>query len=188
MQAPCERIAELKELAKKGSSGDSASQQQVAARLAQGFENEGDPLIRAEIVRTLGAYRCQQAEDVLRAALEDLDPEVRMTACEAWGKRDGPQSAALLGRTLGGDVDIDVRLAAARALGRSKDPSAVAALGEVLGDEDPAMQVRAMKSLRQITGKDLGNDVNRWQQYVGGETPEPARSLSIAERLRQMFY
>ena len=31
----------------------------------------------------------------------------------------------------------------------------------------------AVLSLKKVTGKDFGNDVNRWQQYVRGETPPP---------------
>ena len=82
-------------------------------------------------------------------------------------------------------MDADVRLAAAKALGETKNREAVAALGEALDDSDPAMQYRAVLSLKQVTGKDLGNDVNRWQQYVKGEPPEPTPSL--AERIRRLF-
>jgi HEAT repeat protein len=93
----------------------------------------------------------------------------------------------MLGGVLTGDIDKDVRLAAARALGHTKHPTAVAALGDVLEDDDPAMQVRAVKSLRKITGEDLGNDVNRWRQYVKRELPQPDNPTSIAERLRRLF-
>ena len=44
------------------------------------------------------------------------------------------------------------------------------------------MQYRAVLSLEQVTGKDLGNDVIAWQQYVKGEPPAPTPSL--AERVR----
>jgi hypothetical protein len=57
-------------------------------------------------------------------------------------------------------------------------------LGEALADTDPAMQYRAVLSLKQITGKDLGDDVHRWQQYVKGELPEEP---SWAERIRRLF-
>jgi hypothetical protein len=35
--------------------------------------------------------------------------------------------------------------------------------------------------------EDFGNDVNQWRQYVKGETPKPARPVSIADRFRHMF-
>ena len=90
------------------------------------------------------------------------------------GARHGDaQAVKLLSEALRSDVDADVRLAAAKALGETKNPAAVAALGEALTDADPAMQYRAVLSLKKVTGKDLGNDVDRWQQYVKGEQPEP---------------
>jgi hypothetical protein len=47
------------------------------------------------------------------------------------------------------------------------------------------MQYRAVLSLQKVTGKDLGNDVERWQQYVKGERPAPTPSL--AERIHRLF-
>jgi hypothetical protein len=40
--------------------------------------------------------------------------------------------------------------------------------------------------LKQASGKDLGDSVERWQQYVKGEQSAPAPTL--AERIRQWFY
>jgi hypothetical protein len=42
-----------------------------------------------------------------------------------------------------------------------------------LDDPDPALQRRAVESLRQVTGRDFGNDVVAWRTYVQGG--EPAR-------------
>ncbi len=185
--SPVERIEELQELAERGPSSKPDEKQQVAAKLAQGIRTEADPLIRAEIVRTLGAYPSAAADAVLHAALGDPDVDVRMAAVEAWGSRGDAAAVAVLGGVLGGDVDIDVRLAAALALGNSKDPAAVAALAPALEDKDPAMQYRAVLSLRKITGENFGNDVNRWRQYVAGNPPPPRRPVSVAERLRGLF-
>ena len=88
---------------------------------------------------------------------------------------------------LSGDVDTDVRLAATRALGKSKEPVAVAALGRALEDSDPAIQYRAVLSLRGATGENLGNDVRRWRQYVAGQQPTPADAPSLAERVLRRF-
>lgn len=184
--SPHQRIATLQELARKAPVTEAEERAEISARLAASMPAEEDPLIRAEMVRTLAEYPGAEAEQVLRAALSDPDADVRAAACEAWGKRGDATAAKLLGGVLGGDVDRDVRLAAARALGHAKDPAAVAALGEVLQDKDPAMQYRAVLSLRKITGKNLGNDVNRWREYVKSGPPKPAESISIAERLRRM--
>jgi len=184
---PHERIAGLRQSARQAPRATPEQQQRAVAELSSAISNEKDSLVRAEIIRTLGEYRTPEAVPVLKRALSDTDADVRVMACEAWGKRGDAEAAKVLAGALAGDSDSDVRLAAARALGRIKDPAAVAALGEALTDKDPAMQYRAVQSLRESTGKDFGNDVQRWQQYVRGELPAPSRSSSFAERLRQMF-
>lgn len=144
-------------------------------------------MIRAELVRALGACQGPEVEQLLVAALKDPSTEVRTTACEVWGQRGGADAVRQLSETLGSDTEADVRMAAARALGKTRDPAAVAALGRLLAENDPAMQYRAVESLRLVTGKDLGNDVGRWQQYVRGELPEAQQTPSLADRLRSWF-
>ena len=41
-----------------------------------------------------------------------------------------------------------------------------------------------MLSLQQVTGKDLGNDMSAWQQYVKGQGPP---TPSVAERPAALF-
>jgi len=184
---PAERIATLRALAKRAAWSEPDQKQRICRQLVQAIRTEEDPMIRAEIIRTLGEYASEEADWVLRAASNDPDAEVRVAACEVWGKRRGVEAVARLGEALDGDIDANVRLAAARALGQTENPAAVAVLGHALEDNDPAMQYRAVLSLRKITGRDFGNDVNRWRQYVKGEIPEPSRPISLAERLRRMF-
>ncbi len=187
MTSPADRIAQLRKLAGQGSKGNPDQQQRTVEELATAIRTEADPMIRAEIVRTLGEYPTERSDTVLRAALADPDEDVRIAACRAWAKRGGAEAVKMLGRVLAEDADVDVRLTAAWALGQSKEPTAVAALEPALADQDPAMQYRAVLSLRKITGQNFGNDVRRWQQYVRGETPQPAEPISIANRLRQLF-
>jgi len=182
---PAERITELRKLSEKAAKSGAEEKQRISQQLAESIRTEKDPLIRMEIIRALGRYPGPAADAILKAALSDADTHVRVVACEAWGKRGDAQAVTLLSETLRSDVSADVRLAAAKALGETKNADAVAALGESLNDSDPAMQYRAVLSLRQVTGKDLGNDVNRWQQYVKGELPEPTPSL--AEQIRRLF-
>lgn len=184
---PAERVAQIRQLALQAANADPQEQQRVAAQLAEAIRNEDDPMIRMEIVRAMGTVDAPLADRVLRAAVEDPSPEVRITAAEVWGRCGGKDAVEVLGQLLGSDLDIDVRLAAVRALGQIAEPSAVAVLGRVLDDPDPALQYRAVQSLKELTGKDLGNDVGRWQQYVRGELPADALRPSLAERLRQWF-
>jgi len=91
-----------------------------------------------------------------------------------------------LNKVLTSDTNVDVRLAAARNMGLTKDPSAIPALADSLSDSDPAMQRRAVESLRLLSKKDFGSDVSAWQQYAKGEQPE-MKEPSVAERFRKMF-
>lgn len=185
---PAERIRSLQQMAENGASTPAEQQQRISAELAAEYQKEADPLIRLEIVRTLSHFQTESAAATLRTAASDADRDVRVAACEAWGKRRGPEATSILANVLDRDSDIDVRLAAAKALGDTGDTAAVAALGGALEDSDPALQVRAVSSLREVTGKDFGGDVDRWRLYVKGETPGPPRPVSLADRLRGLFW
>jgi hypothetical protein len=183
--APRERIEGLRKLSDEAASASPQRRQHVSEQLVASIRTERDPLIRLEIIRTLGKYPGAAADDILKRALADPDIQVRVTACEAWGRRGDTQSVELLSDMLKSDVDADVRMAAAKALGETKNPAATAPLGQALNDSDPALQYQAVLSLKKSTGKDLGDDVGRWQRYVKGEPPGPGPSL--AERIRSWF-
>jgi HEAT repeat protein len=183
---PRERIEKLRKLSEAAASATPEQRQLVSEQLATSIRTERDPLIRLEIIRTLGRYPGSSADAILKAALNDSEVRVRTAACEAWGRRTDVQAVALLAETLRSDVDADVRLAAAKALGETKNPAAVAPLGEALADSDPAMQYRAVLSLQQATGKNLGESVERWQQYVKAGPP-PGPTPSLADRARSQY-
>ena len=92
----------------------------------------------------------------------------------------------MLAETLSGDTDHDVRMAAAKALGTAGDKEAVKALGTALDDSDPSMQFVAVASLKTVTGKDLGSDVNAWRQFAKQPDP-PVQEKSIASKVRNIF-
>jgi HEAT repeat protein len=188
MVSPTEQLAMLHELAQKSESRTAQQKQQVAGLLLSMLAKEQDPLLRAEIVRTLRKFPTPESLVAVQGALKDSEADVRVAACEALGRMGGPQAVGGLSEALRGDVDVDVRMAAARALGETRDPASLVALGSALDDKDPAMQYQAVASLKNVTGKDLGNDVRRWQQFVKGELPEPAPPVSIAERMRHMLW
>ena len=184
---PAQKISQLKKLTAKAAESDLQTKHLVARQLVGAIRTEADPLIRAEIIRTLGEYPDPCAEGILKAALSDPDSDVRIAACDALSKHGDAQAAELLASVLSGDVNQDVRLAAARALGKTKQQRAIVALGEALVDSDPAMQYRAVLSLKEITGQDLGNNVDRWRQYVQQEHPLPEKPTSLAEKAKKLF-
>jgi HEAT repeat protein len=183
--SPDDRIEELRKLSKLAPKLTPEEREKRAAELVAAVRTENDPLVRAEIFRTLGSLPTLASGSMLYAGLQDSDPEIRIACCQAWGRRDGSDAARVLGDVLRNDEKIDVRLAAARALGEMKDQAAVAALAAGLEDPNPAMQWRSVKSLERVTGKHFGNDVNAWRAFVKGGNP---REESLVRRLGHLLY
>ena len=156
-------------------------QNRICANYATQMQTESDPLVRLEIVKAVANCPGPQAAAILYGGMKDPYQDVRIASCKLWGKRGGPEAARVLSEALAGDLNVDVRLAAARALGDVKDPSAVYALGVALEDKDPAMQSRAIASLKTSTGKDLGENVEPWRQYARSVQPG-LPNTAIAER------
>ncbi|MEN6457386.1 MAG: HEAT repeat domain-containing protein [Thermoguttaceae bacterium] len=182
---PAERITELQTLGQTAASHSPQEKQEISDKLAHSMAKEADPLIRVEIIRALGGYPSPAADAILKAAMADPDVNVRLAACEAWGRRNDANAVELLSEALKGDVNSEVRLAAAKSLGDTRNPAAVAPLGEALDDSDPAMQYRAVQSLEKITGRSLGQNVGRWQEYV--KNGQSAAPQSTAERVQSWF-
>ena len=184
VQTPTERMEKMRELAKKASTMSPTEQEAEAVALAKVIQKEDDPLIRAQIVRTVGAFDCPTATALMAASAKDSDRDVRVACCQAWAQRKGPEAMQMLSGMLSSDADVDVRLAAVRGLGELADPSTVVALATALEDPNPAMQYRAVQSLKQATGKDFGDDVKVWRDFARGAEPPEA---SIATKLRRLF-
>lgn len=185
VKTSAERIKILRELAKRAPNMSPSEQQRASEEIANalGKGNEDDILVRAQMLRTIAVFPTAQAGRTLTAGLKDEDRDVRVACCEAWGQRGGEDAVRLMAETLGSDADVDVRLAAARSLGVLKDPKAIQALGAALDDLNPAIQYRAIESLRKISGKSY-IDIKDWRQFAQGRPPEEP---SIAARLRRLF-
>jgi HEAT repeat protein len=175
-----QRIEELKEIAKQAPTKPPVEQEAISKRLAVMIEKEKDHLVREQILTTLAVYPTPLAARVLSAGMNDPEPDVRISCCRAWAKRGGHEAAERLSHSLINDNNFDVRLAAARGLGKVKDRSAVQPLADALADSDPAMQYRAIESLKVISGKDYGNDLEAWRQYAkngqNGDSSNVAKS------------
>jgi len=183
---PKDKLDQLRALAKKGPSMTPEMQEKVVAELARGIPNEQDPMLRAQILRTLAVFPTELSAKVLAAGINDKDSNVRIAACDAWGIRGGPEATESLGQALSNDAVFDVRMAAARGLGKVAHPNAIGPLGKALDDPDPAMQRRAMLSLKDASGRDYGGDVNAWREFVHGGQPA-VREESFAQRMMKWF-
>lgn len=184
VETPKQRMEKMREMAKKAKTMPPGEQEAEAVSLARTIQKEDDPLVRAQIVRTVGAMDCPTANALMAAAAKDADRDVRVACCQAWATHKGPDAMRMLTTMLSSDADMDVRLAAVRGLGELNDKAAVEPLAAALEDPNPAMQYRAVQSLRKVTGKDFGDDVRVWRDFVrGAEVPE----ASIATKLRRLF-
>ncbi len=186
--SPTERIKDLRDLAQNAATKNPTEKQMIAQQLAGDFQHEHDPLIRAQIVRTLAVYPGPLSDAVLHQAVKDPDNDVRTADCESWGQRGNADAAGTLAGILNSDTDHDVRIAAVRALAHAHQQVAIVALAGALEDKDPAMQYCAVVSLREITGQDMGNDVNKWRDYCKTNRLKPQQpSPSLAERIWHPF-
>ncbi len=182
--SPTERIRAMQEMAEKVNEMTPEAKANEAVQLARSIQHEEDPIVRQQIIRTIAVFQSPVTTAVLTAASKDTDTDVRITACEAWAKHGGPDATKTLKGMLNSDANLDVRIAAARELGKLGDPSAVDALGAALEDKDPALQHRAIVSLRKLTGRDFGDDATVWRDFLQGGTP---KEISVVERVKRVF-
>ncbi len=181
------QLTEMTALRDSASSLSAAQQRHWSEEMQYILETHDNPLLRAAAVDTLAVFAVPESNEGLRIALHDSDSSVRRTACRAWGKRNDQEAVRQLSETLGSDADIEVRIAAARELGHFRDPIAYQALGLALDDKDPALQYRAVESLKRASGKDYGNNLKAWQTFAQGQDPGPEYVPSLAERVRRIF-
>jgi HEAT repeat protein len=156
-------------------------QRALAEKMNIAFKNEADPLLRREYVRVSAACAAPAAGETLTAALADPEIDVREAACDAWAKHGGPQAIPKLADTMKHDSDLNVRLAAVRALAKIGGSDAITAVAPALEDEKPAMQYRAVQALREMTGKDFGDNAVAWREYIRGGSPQ---EISVVERMK----
>jgi hypothetical protein len=170
---PRDKIEQLRQLSASAKKMTPELQLRISEELAQGIAHEQDPVLRAQVLRTLGHFPTEKSASMLAAGLHDHERDVRIAACEGLGRHGGQLAATELSQVLSDEADMDVRLAAARGLGATKATAAMPALGDALEDQDPAMQHRAVASLKEISGKDLGTDLGAWREFAKtGQAPE----------------
>jgi hypothetical protein len=185
---PKMRVDAIAEFGTRSTGVDTPEQRQITDQLARQIQIEPDPLVRQAIIRSIAEFNTPMAQQVIEAGLADQETMVRVACCEAFGDRavDGitaPSSVPALANALKSDDDMDVRLAATEALGSIKTPEAIQAVAAALEDRDPALQFVGVQSMKSITGKDYGPDVEAWRQVVAGQAP-PEATPSVAERVR----
>lgn len=183
-----QQIADLRDLKRSAKSLAPEAQERTVTQMTELVRNDKNPLIRAAGVRVLGEIPTATALPGIQTAASDLDSLVRIAACEALGRRGDTDAVAALAGLANDDTDTDVRLAAVAALGSCTGQQTVQALSLALDDSNPAIQYRAVKSLKSSTGESLGDNVAVWRAYLHGEPSPVQPATSIAERLQRIFY
>lgn len=181
-----QRITKLVAEAKAAQAAGPAGQAEFTQRLVTEMLGEHDPRVRCRILAVAADFDTPAAVAICKGALQDPDPDVRMEACTVWARRGGPEAVSLLAARSTADDELDVRLRALRMLGELRDDRAIPVLAKALEDPDPAVQYRAVAALKRVSGRDLGDDVNKWREWAAD--PEgSAAGWTIAEGFRRMF-
>jgi hypothetical protein len=183
------KLNDVDALASRARSMSAEDRAKWSAQLSHLAAGDPSPLLRARIVEVLPQFPSPQADATLRSAIRDRDSGVRIAACTALGQRGGADALQSLSRAMS-DEDLDVRLAAVRALGEFDESAtsgeAIRQLGVALDDKDPAIQYRAIESLRNVSGRNYGNNLVAWREFVHGGQPVETPP-SIVEQIRSWF-
>jgi predicted transcriptional regulator with HTH domain len=207
LEPPHQRKKQIQFKGQQGATVSDSEKEILVAQLMVEYRTSPDPNMRREAVDAMAKIPHPKRDQYMKEVLTDSDPFVRLSALEALGKTyNGTRKelALLLIETSKKDTDKDIRLTAIRLLPQTApSPSQkitpqtpddikslrsfiVQELGETLYDKVPAVRYEAMQSLHKITGKDYGNDINRWIQYIQyqkGEAETLPSERSFAEKL-----
>ncbi|GHT45386.1 hypothetical protein FACS189454_04770 [Planctomycetales bacterium] len=181
----------------KGAKASDSEKEVLSAQLMNEYQTSPDPNMRRESVDALAKIPCPSRDRYIAEILKDEEPFVRLSALEALDKTysgDNAELVSILIDRLKADPDKDVRLAAIRILGKkvnTKENDAlkeqvIGELGDALYDKVSAVRYESMQSLHRITGKDYGNDINRWMQYIKyqkGEVADLPGERSFTEKI-----
>ena len=181
-----QRIKELAEKSKAVQAAEPAEQERFSQEIATAMVSEHDARVRCVMLDAVVPLDTAMATAICKGAMQDPDPRVRMAACAAWGTRGGSEAVELLAARYQTDSELDVRLRALRCLGDLGDKAAVPVLAKALEDSDPAVQYRAVGALKKVSGRDLGDDVNKWREWAADPEGSSAE-WSIAETFRKLF-
>ena len=138
---------------------------------------------RAVICRTLGDLGDTSARDAMVRLVRDPDPLIRSEAYRALGKVGRREDATVLMQAMTLDLDDHCKSAAIEALGSLKepDPRTEGYLARALDNDDPRIRFAALRSIRKISGKDLGAKPEPWRAYVLAKTGEKIEAPAIAD-------
>jgi HEAT repeat protein len=120
------------------------------------------------LIFSLSVFPVVHAEtDQVERLIQNLNSEyrdLRLSAVWTLRKVKDPRALEALINALKHE-DLHVREKAAEALGEIKDPKAIEPLISVLKDKGETVPEIAAKALQNITGKDFGQDYDKWLKW-----------------------
>jgi hypothetical protein len=155
-----------------------ADKSEVVETLVAKLQEGREPLaVRAVILRSLGDLGDRRARHAVAKAVNDPEGMIRVEACRALGKLGRPEDATTLARIMIVDNLEDCRIAAIEGIGslKAQDSRIDRILLEGMDHEDPAIRLACYRALKQVTGKDLGNEPAAWRRELEPQSPSPAQ-------------
>jgi hypothetical protein len=197
LQSPRDRVKQIRLKGEKGAKAKDEEKEILVAQLMVEYRTCPDMNMRREAVDALAKIKHSKRDEYMLEILKDSDALVRIAALEAIGtsfEGGTGQLAAFLIDKMQHDTDKDVRLTAVRLLGqkfpyafkeRPEHITVERSLCEMLNDKVPAVRYETMQSLHRVTGKDYGNNINRWLEYAQSKTlsAEPPKERTWAEKI-----
>lgn len=179
------QMQQLKQLADSAAYEPADRQEQISQEMLERYRNEPNPLLRSAVVKVVGYVNGSAVDETLAAAMKDSEPEVRIAATKALGRRGNEESLRVLSSSMAEDTDLDVRIAIASELKRFRNSQeATRALALALEENDAGLQHQAIASLEQVTGRSYGMNAATWREYLAGGNPTPPPETSIADRVK----
>jgi len=166
------RAEELKTLLAQIDSMSPAEQERWLGELDKIMEHDNSAYMRGLAIRAAGRAGVAESISVIEKGLEDDDFKVRMVAASALAGRQEPRAVELLAKTVNSESNKDVRLAAIKSLGTHRGQTVTETLKLALQEPELAYRYAAIASLKDVTGKDLGNESAVWVAMLEGESSE----------------
>ena len=123
-----------------------------------------DPSVRGAAVRGLALHGGPEHVPAIAKLLDDPDRLLRWESARALQRLHNPEAVPALIKRLEERTEPEsmVRSSSAEALGQYAEPRVLDALIATLPDRDLTVHQSARRSLRTLTGQDLGTDLRSW--------------------------
>lgn len=174
-----ERVDELTILKSRLPGMEPSEQATWSGLLEKLVKSDPSPEMRSLACQTIATVPGEAAVRALNSASTDPSEKVRLIACAGWRTRGGIEAKNMLLTMAANTKETpSVRRAAIAGLASFNDDEVKSTLARLLEDKSPALQYQTALSLKTITGRDYGGDIQSWRDYMSGQdVPQPEKTL-----------